>query len=315
MRDQKLPVPHAAEKLAATIDEALGLLKEASYAKELVSVDDQPPASLLDQCLALCAQQQAVQREAVRTVHHFACTGGTLISKCIAAMPNTHVLSEVDPLSTLQKQQSLKPRFAPTDMVTLMLQSTRGAAPELVVELFLNNLEIIYSDSIRVGQRLILRDHAHSHFCVGNEIPERLSFRAVIASRFPTLSVVTVRHPLDSFLSLKSLKWIHFSPPTFDEYCKRYISFLKTYKDIPIIQYENFVNTPHDIMNNICTILELPFSEQFIDLFSVFKLTGDSGRSGNAIEPRPRRLIDSKLTEEIKDSKHYAVLRTMLNYD
>ena len=81
----------------------------------------------------LCAQHEAVVfSEPIRTIHHFACTGGTLISKCIATMPNTQMLSEVDPLSTML--QSKKPKFALTDIIILMQQSTRGIESGLIID-------------------------------------------------------------------------------------------------------------------------------------------------------------------------------------
>lgn len=231
MISSKLPVSAAIEKLTAALDEALALLKETSYARVSSSSandNNDNPASLLQQCVDICGQHEAlVSSEPVRTIHHFACTGGSLICKCIATMPNTQLLSEVDPLSTIQSKVQ---KFAPTDIVTLMRQSTRGASSGLIIDLFLNNLKTIYLESVRLGQRLILRDHSHSHFCIGTDIPDRPSFRQMIAAHFETLSIVTVRHPIDSFLALEANKWLHFNPKTFDEYCKRYLAFLHAYE-------------------------------------------------------------------------------------
>lgn len=311
----KSSVPPAVGQLTAVLDEALTLLRESSYAGEPFANDkNDTPASLLDQCLDLCAQHEAVvASEPIRTIHHFACTGGTLISKCIATMPNTQMLSEVDPLSTML--QSKKPRFAPTDLITLMQQSTRGVESRLLLDLFLNNLKIIYSESIRLGQRLILRDHAHSHFCLGAGIPDRPNFRQIVTTKFDTLSLVTVRHPLDSFLALESMGWLNLSPRTFDEYCKRYIAFLHAYEGVPIIRYEDFVSTPNDTMNKVCEFLKIPFNDQFTNLFSVISLTGDSGRNGTIIESRSRRPVNQHLSEEVKVSVNYQALREILSYE
>jgi hypothetical protein len=35
----------------------------------------------------------------VRTLHHVACSGGTLISRCLAALPGVVLLSELNPLN------------------------------------------------------------------------------------------------------------------------------------------------------------------------------------------------------------------------
>jgi hypothetical protein len=302
------------DQLVAALDDALSLLKEFAHSSDqAIRVLHKDPANLLEQCLSLCAQHQAVTPEPIRLVHHFACTGGTILCKCIAAMPNVQLLSEVDPLSTVLQHPG-EPRFASTDMVTLMRQSTRGAKPELLIELFLNNLMIIHSDTVTLGQRLVIRDHAHSHFCFGSEIQARPSLRAMVFSRFPIRSVVTVRHPLDSFLSLEANGWVNFRPATIDEYCKRYIAFLHTHEGVPVLKYESFIAAPHEEMRKVCSLLEIPYSDQFIDLFSVFRLTGESGRRSNFIEYRPRRSVNERLSAELNQSDNYQVLREMLSY-
>jgi hypothetical protein len=314
MNAKNPPISAAIDQLTATLNDALDLLKEFSHGSQTVPIPSQNPASLLEQCRALCAQHQAATPDPVRLVHHFACTGGTLISKCIATMPNVQLLSEVDPLSTTPEQPS-KPRFAASDMVTLMRQSTRGVNRDLIIEMFLNNLQLIYANTIKLGQRLVLRDHAHSHFCLGSEIPERPSLSAMVSSRFVIRSVVTVRHPLDSYLSLEANSWVHFSPSTFDEYCKRYLAFLRTYDGVPIIKYEDFVDAPQETMRKICFLLDIPYLDKFADLFGVFELTGESGRSGDFIQYQPRRAVGKQLERELELSRHYRILGARLQYD
>lgn len=302
------------KRLAQTIDEALELLKEVPTTPDGSSGTpiQKAPASLLDECMTLCSQHEAIAPEPIRTIHHFACTGGTLFSKCLAAMPNSQLLSEVDPLSTLQVDPSGKPRFAPTDMIQQMRQSTRGEGTDLFIELFLSNIEQIYSDSSKKGLRLIIRDHAHSHFCVGANIPGRPTLRDMLSRNFPVVSVLTVRHPLDSYLSLRLHAW-EPSPNTLDEYCRRYLAFLDAYPDIPIVKYEHFLFEPQTVMAAVCEHLKLPYSSDFEDLHSVFNLTGDSGRRGKVIRPRPRRSLTPELAAEQQSSQNYRALLARLD--
>ncbi|RRS33973.1 MAG: hypothetical protein OI74_06470 [Gammaproteobacteria bacterium (ex Lamellibrachia satsuma)] len=300
--------------LVSTIDEALDLLRRSSYGEKALHAYQDDPGSLLEQCIALCEKNKSKKPEPIRTIHHFACTGGTLFSKCLAVMPNTQLLSEVDPLSTLGNNAN-SPKFAPTDMVTLIRQSTCGGNKELIMKMFLNNVEIIYKAALVIGMRLILRDHAHSHFCVGKNIPERKSLRQIVKQRFPVLSLVTVRNPLDSYMSLLCNKWVGFYPPTFDEYCRRYLAFINSYSGVPIIKYEDFVDSPQESMCHICNLLDIPYSDQFVDLFSVIKLTGDSGRRSDNIVIKPRRLMGNSLKQEVSESSHYRQLRLLLQYD
>jgi hypothetical protein len=302
------------EKLVATLDDALGLLEAFSPPGVSVPVAGVSPASLLEHCLELCEQRGAVEPEPVRLVHHFACTGGSLICKCLAAMPSAQVLSEVDPLSPLGHDPE-KLRFAPTDMVTLMRQSTRGTSAELSVAMFLRGLAAIHAEATLMGQRLVLRDHAHSHFCVGTAIPDRPSLREIVASALPVLSVVTVRHPVDSFLSLTANRWLHFQPATFDEYCGRYLAFLRAYEGVPRVRYEDFVAQPRETMRALCALLRLPYLDQFVELFTAFRMTGDSGRGGNVIESKPRRALEESQAREWRASSRFRELAAELRYD
>ncbi len=302
-------------KLTVELEEVLGLLEEFQLLpnNQNLNVIQNLPPNLLEQCILLCDEAEGRQEEPIRTVHHFACTGGTLISKCIASMPNTQLLSEVDPLSCLGETDT-NPQFAPSDIAKLMRQSTHGASPELISELFLNNLKIIHSKSANSGLRLILRDHAHSHYCVGDSVPSRATLRNLVASKFAALSVLTVRDPIDSYLSLQNNGWIHFTPSSFDEYCRRYLTFINDYDGVEIIRYEDFVVHPEKVMQDICRILKLPFNPSFQDVFSVHKITGDSGRSGGIIEARDRRPLDKNTLEEFETSAMYKKLCSVLGY-
>jgi hypothetical protein len=313
MPRRKPAVAAPVRKVIAAVEEALELLAGYSLPQGRAIAVEQPD-SLLDQCLELCAQRDASPPEPVRTLHHFASSGGTMITKCLAAMPNTQVLSEIDPLSTLAIAPG-QPRFSPSDMILAMRQSTRGVSDELIARLFLQNLELIYEETKRVGQRLLIRDHVHSHYCVGPNIPKRPGLRDLVSSRLPTVSAVTVRHPLDSYVSTKELGWLlSYSPSGLDEYCRRYLVFLADHGDLPVVRYEDILEAPERRISELCDHLLLPFRDDFAKLFDVFRLTGDSGRSGKTIQPRPRRPIGDGLAREASDSANYRRLCAQLQY-
>jgi hypothetical protein len=68
-------------------------------------------------------------------------------------------------------------------------------------------------------------------------------------------------------------------------------------------------------MARICELLDLPFNPDFRDLFSVHRITGDSGRSGMLIETRPRRTVDTVLEIEFQSSNNYQILRFVLGFE
>ncbi len=249
----------------------------------------------------------------IRIVHHMSCTGGTLISKCLAAMPNVALLSEVHPLSRIHIDS--KPIFAPSDLTYL---ATHGRFPfieELSEKIFKANIDVIAQHVKQLGKYLVIREHSHSDYLVGETPNETSTIRNLLQDHYPTLSVLTVRHPVDSYLSLVRNGWIHFSPPTFDEYCQRYLCFLAHNEGLTSCKYEDFVADPDSEIKRLCEALELPFNEDFLDVFDVNVMSGDSGRTSDTIEKRTRRDYDKKFLAELNASNRYPQLCEHLHYD
>lgn len=303
--------------LAKALGEALEIVRGHIRARPTVPALAQHPESLLDQCLALCEEARAVRPDPLRSLHQFACTGGTLVGRCLSAMPNVQLLSEVDPLSTMQMVEGdmrEEMRFAPTDFVQLLQQSSRGGRAELFVDLFVAGLGIILADCRSRGQRLVIRDHAHSKYCLGDGVLARPSVRDIISAHFELRAAVTVRHPLDSFLSLRTHGWLTLVPATIDEYASRYLAFLEDHRDLPVFKYEEIVEDPARQVRDLCNALEIPFATGFEDRFDQFRLTGDSGRSGGWIAPRPRRALDEDMEQQLRDAPQYRNLLAVLGY-
>lgn len=252
--------------------------------------------------------------EPIRTVHHLSCTGGTLMTKCLAAMPNVMVLNETDPLSTLLTNVD-KPVFTPSDVISLVRQGDPGVSIRLLSRLFSNNLDVIFQEMSLLGKRLLIRDHSHSQYLTGSEVESRPSVLEIIGDKFKIKSLVTVRDPVDSYISLRKSGWIHYEPATFDEYCRRYLLFLESYQSLELFRYEDFIYNPLEQVEKMCRELDLQYSDLFIDTFDAFSFSGDSGRTGSKILQRPKRKIDKVLFKECEESENYFKLIKRLGYD
>lgn len=302
-------------QITEEINGALELLGESASATGMAPADGQRLGSLMEQCVRLCAEREDPASEPVRTIHHFACTGGTLISKCVASMPNVQLLSEINPFSTIHDEGNRR-RFAPTDLIKLMKQSTRGVDAGLIADLFVESLRVIHRDASRHGYRLVLRDHTHSQYCTGSQPLDRPDLRRLLSAGFTLRSVLTVRHPIQTYLSVVREGWHrHFQPSSLDEYCKRHLAFLDDYADVPVVKYEDLLEQPQEVMGRICRILDLPFSDQFPFLFGGFSITGDSGRKSDVLEPREPKPVPEALAREAAGSAHFAALSRRLGYD
>ncbi|OED45829.1 hypothetical protein AB838_22170 [Rhodobacteraceae bacterium (ex Bugula neritina AB1)] len=267
---------------------------------------------LLAECRAAAAQPA---RPVLRSLHHFACTGGTLFAKSIAALPCVRLLSEADPFSPLGYQGA----FAPRDLISLAKAGSSPPGQAVLARIFQAGLAALAAETRSEGGDLVLRDHSHSHFCTtdacGSGLPQRPSMKELLQADYHLLSLVTVRHPLDSWLSLLRQSWVHFTPGTLEEYARRYHLFLDHYADTPILQYEAFTAAPEAGMAQICQVLELSGSAGFQERMAAQSLSGDSGRSGTSIAARPRRAVPETVAAELQTAPSYGRLCARLGYD
>ncbi|MDT8853510.1 sulfotransferase [Paracoccaceae bacterium Fryx2] len=324
-RDRGLPPDDprlAAPALAGIVSDALSLLSEYASADGLRPMSNRvsdPLPSLLDECRALCGPG-AASRAPVRLLLHQACTGGSLIAKCLAAMPGTTLLSEMDPLSENHLQISQVAMYAPTDLIKQLRYSRHPADPELYVEIFLAGLAVLQDRLDRQGRRLVIRCHPHSQFFTAIDPASRPGVTEMIARQHPVRAALTVRHPLDSWLSLNNNQWVQFTPPTLEEYARRYLAFLDAVAtqeggNPPPIRYEDFVADPEGVLQDLCALLDLPFVPGTPDLIAVIRVSGDSGRSDAVIGPRPRRAVPQDMLDAIAASPAYHDLCDRLGYD
>ena len=176
-------------------------------------------------------------------------------------------------------------------------------------------VEALREDMQAQGRILVLRDHAHSQFCTRLDSDARATLRDILTEGGQAvLSVLSVRHPLDSFLSLDSNEWRTFAPFTLEGYAERYQSFLGRYTNLRIFRYEDFIADPDATLSEMCAALDLPFLPGAESLLKVVKMSGDSGRSSARITARPRRPVPDGIAKQAKCSPAYHRLCETLGY-
>ncbi len=286
--------------------------KDKSFGLDLYSSNSNDEAwSLLKQCQNVVEENS--KKPQIRILHHLACSGGTLISKCIAAQPNVFLISEAHPHSKLH-MQTQKPQYRPTDIISLSRYARIPHAEVLAEKIFVADIEVLFEHVSKMGGVIVLRDHTHVDFCTSEKYVQEPTLMKLLATKFEILPLASVRHPIDSYLALLNNGWVHFEPSTFDEYCKRYLAFISHFNSTQIIKYETFVKKPTSEMKRLASKLALPYTESFEDTFPLFTITGDSGRGGEEIEVRERRSIPDGLVREIKASENFNKLIKKLKY-
>ncbi len=237
----------------------------------------------------------------IRTVHHLPATGGTLVSKCIAALSQVRLLSEIDPLGSTGGVG-----FQPRELFRQYRNQYGIEGEDTHRRYFLAQIKLVYELCKADEKMLVIRDHAQTQFQKKNS---NMVFRRSLLEflgDYDLLSLVTIRDPIDSFLGCSLRGWLGRFSDTFDGYCEAYLRFMESYDGIPYIRYEEFCLEPEKRMEEICKILEVRFEPGFVTEFASVTLTGDSGRTGNTIAPRDRRPVEASFVDAVLESPHYA---------
>lgn len=301
------------------IDEAVAaienscVVEQVNYTDLSFSGDVVDTESLLERCESICKAFDDNDRPIIRVIQHLACTGGTIISKCISALPNVFLLSEVHPNSKLFPPEG-QPTYLPSDITSLCKYAKIPNLRELSEKLFLDNIVAAADHVSKHGGKLVIREHTHSDFHVGESSACASSLISLLSTKFQVKSILSIRNPVDSYLSLLNNGWLHFFPHDFEEYCARIVQMLECYRETDMFLYEDFVDAPEQIIEKMCDVLDLDYSEFFIDLFPLETVTGDSGRSANSISKRTRREMSETFKAEVESSASYQLIKEKFGY-
>jgi hypothetical protein len=207
-----------------------------------------------------------------------------------------------------------QPMFLPSDITSLCKYAKIPHVRELSEKLFLDNIVTAADHVCKHGGKLVIREHTHSDFHVGESSACASSLISLLSTKFQVKSILSIRNPVDSYLSLLNNDWLHFSPNDFEEYCARVVQMLECYKETDMFLYEDFVDAPEKIIKKVCGVLDLNYSEFFIDLFSLETVTGDSGRSASYISKRERREMTETFKAEVESSTSYQLIKEKFGY-
>lgn len=249
--------------------------------------------------------QNRLRGREVTTLHHLACSGGTLFSKCLATMADALVLSEIHPDRTAQ------PAFHPLYQAKLGYGELLD--PQLISGIdmhFLREIWLADDFATSLDRRLIVRDHAHVDFALRQQSRSRLV--DLLSRSFKITPIVTIRNPVEVYLSLKKKGWFDGSP---DDLCKAHLALLDAFPGATVFRYEDLVTDPETTVQSLCDAAGITFQPGFRSrLKNVRHLTGDSGRSGDVIAPRADKSVPAEIRAAFEASEAYGRLREWPRY-
>lgn len=148
----------------------------------------------------------------IRVIHNMARSGGTVIGKCLGCMDRILLLSEIHPMDV----RFHNPLQQACDWFTLFsaneIDKWRSGSQDLD---FNEVIGLIRERAASRDQHLVFRDWSHIDF-TGLPFLQQPTYTLTLADtlrqQHELLSVFTVRHPLDQWISLNKLTMFYHMP-------------------------------------------------------------------------------------------------------
>ncbi len=255
-----------------------------------------------------------------RIIHTLGGCGGTLLSRCLAVLPDVALLSEVNPLSV-----KLFPEFDPVYQDRHWLHLLEPAELEEFAKLdpgdfdVFRNLMLALHDRARgLMKRLVLRDYNYVDFMgvpfIDHPPRRRVLYRA-LPHAVAVSAIAFIRHPIDQWLSLCKHEQVRdvLSP---ERFLTGYLAFMEDLGDTPVFRYEDFLGDPHGELSGMCRSLDLEFDPTFEGRFHAYgTLTGDFSRQQErTISAPPCKEIPAALLEQFRSDRRFTDVLHLTGY-
>lgn len=198
----------------------------------------------------------------------FSRSGGTLVNKCIGSLPDTIVISEVNRLGGGAGKE--KDPY----LTTVQGQADRWYGIELKAKSFLESILELNEFCITNKKNLVIRDWVYISFTgikKNNYNPsKRLDTLEILSKYCDVIPVAFVRNSMDAWISNGCP-----NPDLFFASYKQYVQAIVKSK-MKIFKYEDFVINPKGEMKKLCRILNLPYSDNFLNNYQLTPANGDT---------------------------------------
>lgn len=243
----------------------------------------------------------------LRYVHSIGRCGGTVICKCLGAMKDLLLLSEIHP-----RRSDFDP--------LLQAKNWHGFPPEeeydeLARRLsFYGKVAYVLEEAEKRDLRLVVRDWAYQDFY---ELPRyRLTTADALAPLDPTpLAVSIVRHPLQQWLSLLESGFLSGHVDEENYYLGARLFAEVASRTRWTLKYEDFAADPHGNLALVCDRLELPYDKNWIyDWGKNSRVTGARVSTPEITTPKIREPPPGTLERALRCPDYLDACR-VLGYD
>ena len=244
----------------------------------------------------------------------YARSGGTILNRCLGSLPNTIVLSEVNPLGG---GWGLSGSSSPT---TPKQQSLEWYGIEIKANDFTESIAELYEYCSKKGLSLVIRDWSFINFSPhsynNNSPPKRfLIYEALMHFNLPVIPFAFLRDSIDV--------WISRGTPNTQIFYDAYLPYLYRLNTMGIktFKYEDFCHEPSSFMRSLCDYCNLPYNAGVLVNPSFKSFNGDSQRGNRSrslveesIKPKPRKYLTSERIKLIERSNQMQEANRLSSY-
>lgn len=241
----------------------------------------------------------------------YARSGGTLLNKCLGALPDTVVLSEVNPVGGGAGEQGVE------SYTTVREQAIHWYGIDVETDDFADGVVRLDVKCRENGKHLIIRDWSYVNFS-DNELN-----RGNPSGRFLTLEKLNGKLEIRTFAFVRDSidVWISRGCPDVNKFFCEYLEYVEQLDKlgIRIFKYEDFCAAPMKVLKGICDYTGLEYSDVSESYMYFRHANGDTqGPSrGNVlagIKKLPRRVIPLRKVFAVNRSRMMRRANSLLGY-
>ena len=245
----------------------------------------------------------------IRLIHNLPRSGGTIISKCLAAQKDTILLSEIHPNGIeIRKKMGLDPiDFDPIFQFQIWNNSFEKDEYKKISNSdykFEEKIDLIYEKTESLNKKLVIRDWAFADY-FGKPFTEpkyKNSLLEILNKKYKILNLYVIRHPIKTYLSCYNFLNFFRSGYDFDFFIKGYRNYFLNASTNNICIFENFITNPEKSLKKMCDILDIDYDTNYLNKLKDVNLTGDINAVSSVNIHNKDSLAKKKLTEdEIKN--------------
>ena len=218
----------------------------------------------------------------IRLIHNLPRSGGTIISKCLAAQKDTILLSEIHPNGIeIRKKMGLDPiDFDPIFQFQIWNNSFEKDEYKKISNSdykFEEKIDLIYEKTESLNKKLVIRDWAFADY-FGKPFTDpkyKNSLLEILNKKYEILNLYIMRDPLKLYIScLNKLSFFdkHYN---FDFFLKGYRNFFLNINKTNICIFENFIKEPEKNLQRMCNILKIQYDHNYLIKLKDVNITGD----------------------------------------